>query len=245
MLADLCSGGIEVSKGFVKIISGILIVIMLIGAASTVALGAEYYVTDAQPSENGIAPELNAQDGTPVMATIPARFNYDPSDLPPYITSVKNQGNMGLCWAFAAVSCAEADALKNEGEDVPKNLDLSEWHLAYFTYNGTRSGTGDTVSVDSSVKYYDLGGYSDTIAMVLSNKIGFVSESVAPMSTLERYPGRQLSSSLMYRCEYQLENAYCYDPSRFVNIYHGAPCLKIYSVKIIVLRGACRPMNQI
>ena len=68
---------------------------------------------------------------------LPASFNTDYNDMP-YSTSAKTQEKFGLCWAFAAVACAEADAIKNHGADK-NEIDLSEWHLAYFSYNGTRT----------------------------------------------------------------------------------------------------------
>ena len=171
------------NKGLVKLLSAALVIIMLLSAASTVTFAAAY-----EEPQIASAPviEIGELDTAPVEATIPVAFNNNPDALPSYISSVKNQGEMGLCWAYAAVACAEADAMKNGGEDVPNGLDLSEWHLAYFTYNGKRGSTGDTVSVSGSTPYYDLGGYSDVIAMVLSNKIGFVTENKAPISKIGR-----------------------------------------------------------
>lgn len=42
-----------------------------------------------------------------------------------YASSVKNQGNCGSCWAFAAVGLLESMVLKNDGIEV----DLSEQHM--------------------------------------------------------------------------------------------------------------------
>ena len=46
-----------------------------------------------------------------------------------FITSAKDQGETELCWAFAAVSCAETAALRRGYETDP---DYSEHHLAYY-----------------------------------------------------------------------------------------------------------------
>ena len=51
-----------------------------------------------------------------------------------YISSVKNQGVNGLCWAFATYGAVEANMLKN---GYPEQ-DLSELHMAYSTSD--RSG---------------------------------------------------------------------------------------------------------
>lgn len=52
------------------------------------------------------------------------------------LTSVKNQGNWGACWAFSAVSAAESDYKRIYG----KEADLSETHLINFLYNSALTG---------------------------------------------------------------------------------------------------------
>ena len=59
---------------------------------------------------------------------LPAR--YDSRDYG-YITPVKNQGSYGTCWAHGTVAACEASLIKNNG--FAKDLDLSEYHLAYCT----------------------------------------------------------------------------------------------------------------
>lgn len=126
-----------------------------------------------------------------------------------YITSVKNQGTYGLCWAFSAVACAEADAIKNHG--APSDVNLSEWHLAYFAYHGEREGTGDSVYLDSSVPYYKIGGFDMLSLVTLSNGIGFADESVAPYDTEPPASGVTISLDKMYECEYKIDNIFFYD----------------------------------
>jgi len=46
------------------------------------------------------------------------------------VTSVKNQGEYGTCWAFALLAAAEANLIKNGMAD--RSIDLSEYHLAFF-----------------------------------------------------------------------------------------------------------------
>lgn len=66
----------------------------------------------------------------------PARY-----DLRDYgrITSVKNQGIPGPCWAFASIAAMESNWLTQK---LGKTPDLSEMHLAFFSYmHPTRSMT--------------------------------------------------------------------------------------------------------
>lgn len=78
-----------------------------------------------------------------------------------YITSVKNQGEYGTCWAFAASAASEASLIKNNGFTTSTNL--SELQFAYFNYHdaydslGLLNGDRNYVN-DSQYGYLDIGG---------------------------------------------------------------------------------------
>ena len=148
---------------------------------------------------------LGAQSNT--EATLPTA--YSSKDMG-YITAVKNQGTSGLCWAFSAVACAEADAIKNHGAAL-SDTNLSEWHLAYFAYHGDRIGTDDSVFLDSSVPYYKIGGFDMLSLMTLSSGIGFADEAVAPYDTEPPEYGVEISLDKMYECKYKIDNIFFYD----------------------------------
>ena len=141
--------------------------------------------------------------------SLPTAFptDIDIYDLP-YSTEAKNQNPHGTCWAFAAVACAEADAIKNHGANK-YSIDLSEWHLSYFSYTGERDG-GDKLSYTGNTPYYMIGGYEMLATMTLSAGIGFADESVAPYDTLialsESGGDTSLPNSLMYECDYLINN---------------------------------------
>lgn len=145
--------------------------------------------------------------------TVPSSYNDDYRNLQ-YITSVKKQNPLGMCWTFAACAAAESDAIKNHGASTV--VDLSEWHLGYFAYNAERDGTGDSVEYTySGEPYYNIGGSSAMAAHTLATGIGFARESVADYDDLV-YAARNggdttLDPSLRYQCEYYIDNVYYYD----------------------------------
>ena len=65
-----------------------------------------------------------------------------------YITPVKNQGDYNTCWAFGTAASCEAYMIKHGvhvGENGPvadQSLNLSEYHLAYYTYTDAYDAEG-------------------------------------------------------------------------------------------------------
>ena len=70
-------------------------------------------------------------------ATLPASYD---SRSYGYITPVKNQNPYGTCWAFGTMAPIEAYMIKhgiidaNTGKAATTSTDLSEYHLAWYTY---------------------------------------------------------------------------------------------------------------
>lgn len=67
------------------------------------------------------------------------------------VTSVKDQGFDGSCWAFAATSCVESSIIKSGLAD--NTVDLSEGHLLWFAKNN--------LTTDASDRTYGDGENSD------------------------------------------------------------------------------------
>ena len=117
-------------------------------------------------------------------------------------TSVKDQGDFGVCWSFGTIAAMEASMLKNGTAQqlglTEDTLNLSERHLAYFTYNtpedplGNTDGDyvqllGETTSEwDSQPCYLTEGGNADMTMKVLASKIGAAAETTASYDALEQ-----------------------------------------------------------
>ncbi len=84
-------------------------------------------------------------------ADLPKMFDLRDYNL---VTPVKDQGQYGLCWAYAAISAMESNALTmGFGE-----YDLSEYHIGYLAYNDPNGGFSSRGASDG---WLDVGGYNE------------------------------------------------------------------------------------
>ena len=111
---------------------------------------------------------------TPVVAALESSYNKDRSK---NTTSAKDQGRYGTCWAHAAMAACESNALANGlGEH-----DLSELHLAWFTYKGEE---GKVFRSPHSVEGIISGGNSNMAVAFMSRMAGPTLEEDLPYSRI-------------------------------------------------------------
>lgn len=141
-----------------------------------------------------LMPDTEAGSKTQTSATLPSAYSLV-STLP----SVREQ-EYGTCWAYAALASLESNLIKKGLAD--SSVDLSENHLAWFTYNGSNSSTKSAYAGQDtflSSDPYSIGGNSYFATATLARWYGAASESTAP----EAVP---LKKSLQTRSEVQLGN---------------------------------------
>mgnify|MGYP002625147867 CR=1 FL=1 len=104
--------------------------------------------------------------------TIPAKYDMRKLNRLP---AVRTQSPWGTCWAHAAIGSLESIYMTQNSGTTP---DLSEFHLAYFTYGDTRPGKSFSM-YNSAKDIMDQGGNNDQAISFLS-RLGTVNESSLP-----------------------------------------------------------------
>lgn len=104
-----------------------------------------------------------------------------------FLTRIKNQNPWGTCWAFSAIASMET-SLTRQGLASPDKIDLSERHLAYFTFHTgfDRLGNADKDTISSSGENYYLinGGSPFDAVMRMMNWQGAADERKYPYSSV-------------------------------------------------------------
>ena len=126
------------------------------------------------------------------------------------ITDVRDQSPYGTCWSFCSLASMESAAIKAGNAD--NNIDLSEKHLIWFTFNGKDYSTDKSLFAGEdtfdSLGYspYMFGGSEYMAAATLMRRYGAVDESKAPYEFTNN--GTELDDSLRTDSDLYLKNAY-------------------------------------
>lgn len=133
--------------------------------------------------ENVIADQQDQCEKKPIVETfdidnlMPETFASYPVKYDPrkggLVSSVKNQGQWGLCWDYAGLSTIESQILL---KDPSANPDLSELHSAYAAYVKNQNDN----QAASFVEFCYKGSSPDALYRVLNKGFGPVSENSVP-----------------------------------------------------------------
>ena len=134
---------------------------------------------------------------------LPASFNAVTQG---WVTDVKSQQPYGTCWAFGTLSPIESYMIKHQipvgstGKAATTDLDLSEWHLSYFSYTNAYDELGLTEG-DSSIladSHLSIGGDGYKSTMTLMRWEGPASESIPELAYNQADPDKAINPKYAY-----------------------------------------------
>ena len=132
---------------------------------------------------------------------LPQKFNLNDMG---YITSVKDQGDTGTCWAHSAINSAESNIIINNKAD--NTIDLSEAHMVYFGQYACSMDKSDPLCYEGmniGEKAYSYGGNSFFTQGILAKGTGLVSQGSD--EDITEYP--VFDESRRYESEWLLSNS--------------------------------------
>ncbi|MCR5503950.1 MAG: InlB B-repeat-containing protein [Lachnospiraceae bacterium] len=100
-----------------------------------------------------------------------------------YLPQLRSQGTFGTCWAFSSIALAELSLIK---QGIAEPDDLSELHLAYFTYHTATDPLGGLAGDRNQAvgkDYLARGGNLFFSSSILSAWTGAVNEAEVPYSS--------------------------------------------------------------
>ncbi len=121
------------------------------------------------------------------------------------VQNVKAQGEYGTCWTQTAVDSAESGLIKR----IP-DIDLSEWHLAYYAYSG---GEQIDLGEDSNTEKVFKHGGSALVAsnMWLQWKGPVTEKEGLEYGNTDILTDTELQEKYRDSADYHLKNAYLFD----------------------------------
>ena len=131
-----------------------------------------------------------------------------------YVTDVRNQEPYGTCWAFATLAAAESSLIKSGL--ATNSVDLSEYHLTYFSYSQNKDPLGNTdedcyIPQETLEGKLNNGGNTIDAVEQLAKWCGPVNEETLPYSDAKKLTVPD--SKLAFQSLFHLKNAFYADSS--------------------------------
>ena len=169
-------------------------------------LNSKYVDQDGNEIEVEI-PDDSEDAHTRADATLPSAYDTRDDNV---VTSVKNQGGTGCCWAFSVSSVLESSLIKHEYA-TKDNIDISEAHLAWFTNRSYNANQTDNIGRDGLyvTSPFVTGGSWEVASCSLSSWSGATTESKYPFNSATTSE-MEFAQSEKYASDYTLTSALDY-----------------------------------
>ena len=136
-------------------------------------------------------------------ANYPSKYDLRSISNNSYITPIKDQGNLNLCWDFTAIEQIESYLMVKNG--TPYNSSSTVFSARQIDYASSNDGISD-FSNDFGLRELTGGGNYLTSSIILSNGVGLVQDSSMPFT--ETTNKKELSSVLNYNSSlYELNSS--------------------------------------
>ncbi len=177
---------------------------------------------------------------------------YDTSYTTPNLPPLRNQSPYGACWAFATDALAEINLLK---KGLISSADLSELHLAYFTYhwvNDPLDNFGAFRQPSSISGVLDIGGNSDFGLNTYARWTGVADETTANYKTMAKTANSTgLNENIAFEDVAHVENYFIepmdisdLEPVKRLIVQYGAAAISYYAVNSISGATSANYYNQ-
>lgn len=172
-------------------------------------LGGGIVLPEELPEDNVLPASMRE-----VWGTLPAEYDSRNVNGRNLVPEIRDQNPHGTCWSFSSLACLEINLIKNGLAD--RDIDLSEYHLAFFSNFSAPDPLGNDGDERSyydadkagGVSYLDRGGNQVMAANALMNWKGAADESLVTREMAEAGLNAE-DSGLAYGNDiYYLENWY-------------------------------------
>ncbi len=199
---------------FIRFFAMLLSLLLLVGMLSVMTLAAQpeeptieelVQETDKYNSDSRSMVRGGDYSVKTEKSSLPAAYN---SAALGYWSSIRHQGEYGLCWVHAAIASCETYMIKHGipvgsgGAPAANDIDLSEYHLAWFAYSDAYDAlgmlAGDKTTCTSDLGYFNAGGNSRMTSFTLMRWTGLASEQTPALAYANVSPNG-LSSEYAYQ----------------------------------------------
>lgn len=158
------------------------------------------HFSQSSAGETKVTPYVAPLESSGSSGTFPASFDLRTTGK---VSDVRNQTGYGTCWAHSAIASAESSIIGSNPE-----INLSEFHTAYYTYSGDDQIDPVSDDIDSQ---FSRGGNIYAVTNLWAQWIGPVFERRLKYGDTDFFSNEDDVWLMKYLSDYHMKNAYMFD----------------------------------